>query len=209
MTQEEFDAIFLQIFSGIATSVVATTNQAVTSFLSASTTFMSSAAQKALIDFHSLYFDPQNASQTQSNKDVDDLFDAIKTKVDAGGDAGDVQEDEEKKKVRLSLAAIQKELESIISLDQGVRQKLIPALAAVQFEDLVRQILDRQQRIWETTAKNERDGKSPNETVQQIKSIVGSRIELNALYKFVLKEPPPAVFEENENWLDYIVEKKR
>lgn len=207
-----FDQTFLNIFEGISNAVIEATANSVNHIMAASNEFLSSKAQKALADFHALYFDSANLTNEKSdiNKDVDDLFDEIKAHVESGGDVdkkiAGIREDEEKKQMRLSLSAIQKELESVISLDAGVRKKLVPVLTSMQFEDQVRQVLTRLPKIWQIVLDEEKRKTLPDKIISSIQSLLTSKLEQEAFFKEVLKKPLPKMLKDAETWLDSILE---
>jgi hypothetical protein len=157
LSVQQLDQVFLSVVLRMNAVIVSETSKSVEKILNLSMNFLSEKGQNALQEFYNLYFATNNIEKQKNdvNKEVDDLFDAIQAELETTGDVSNVnldsiEEDEEKKKNRLAIAAIQKQLESIITLETGLREKLVPAMMSMQFEDLVRQRISRIDTMWKT-----------------------------------------------------------
>jgi hypothetical protein len=149
------DAAMVAVVDAMSQTIVSITNQSVQEILETSSRFMTETSKKALQDFHRLYFsaDALSVQKDDVNADVDLLFEAIQKTIAEGGDPNAIQESEDDKTVRLGLAALQKQLESIVQLDRGMREKLMPAIMSMQFEDATRQRLTHIKEIWDLVSK--------------------------------------------------------
>jgi hypothetical protein len=218
MLQNEFDEIFLLIFKDICKEILLITENAVKNIIGSSSEFLSDSAKKAVNEFHKLYFS-QNGIQNQKdliNQEVDSIFDAIKKELENGVEEKNlgktVHENSESKEARLTLAATQKQLETLISLDQNIKRKLLPVLASMQFEDMVKQILQRQNLAWveiktylEKTKSSKMVEKEQEKLIETIQmQCIGTQFERRSFYKHVLQAPAPADVEKSENWFDII-----
>ncbi len=207
----EFDAMFLQIISEINLSIISLTENAVCEVIKASTGFLSVDAQNAIEQFHNLYFSSATKEKSKINAEVDDLFDSISAQLDSGIDPTqileNIKEDETSEKERLSLAALQKHLESLITLETGLREKLVPAITSMQFEDNVRQRLTRLNSIWAMGMAHINSGKQSDEAkvTDSILNLMNSNIEREFFYKHVLLKEPPPFSDDSETWFDSLI----
>ena len=205
--QSDFDARFSAIIKGLTAAIVEITEQSVAQIMQASTTFLSDSAQKALANFHSLYFSAGDLSEQNSdvNKEVDVLFDSIQTQVAAGKSENEISagvyEDAEKKQARLALSAFQKQLESLITVEAGVREKLVPVLMSMQFEYFVRQRLSHITLIWDDLleALNQDNAKTEAVTACMLTRLT-SNGEKEVFYRVVLQQEPPANLAQEQTW---------
>lgn len=181
---------------------------AVLMILNNSGEYLTDEQQKAVTNFHDLYFsDGDVASSKESmNREVDDLIDAIRTEMDTGKKSNyefRVNEDDDAKKTRLSLSGVQKSLETIIQLESGLKDKLVPVLTSMQFEDTIKQRLRRLVMAWEMSFKGPIN--SQDEIVAVAEAIglrLGSQVERDAFYPNVLKREPPRDAVEEITFLD-------
>lgn len=205
-----FDETFLQVLENISNSVIQTTSESVEAIVGASQTFLSSAAQKAIADFHELYFS-SNLVGDQKNDvsaEVDDLFEEIQRRIAAGEEhtLTDLKEDEAKKQTRLGLAAIQKELETIITVDESLKEKLVPALMAMQFEDTLRQVLSRLPRLWHEALSMQDAGAQQTQIIETLSNILSTKLERNIYFPLVANTPVPKQLENDGTWFDTLLE---
>lgn len=212
------DAAFFGVLDGMCSTIIRITEGAVTKVLDASGSFLSAPAQKALQDFHALYFGDGGlaAQSSQVNAEVDDLFESISRQLASGTgseEAGSiaaiaerVTEDTESKNLRLALSGLQKQLETLITVEAGVRGKLLPLLASMQFEDLTRQRLTRLSQAWQHIAAllSGADA-SLADCTAAIEAGLGSATERGLFYPLVLGQEPPAQLHDDETWFTHLI----
>lgn len=190
------DDLFLKVFSEVVDTAIKTTADAVEEILNASKVFLGDAVENAIRDFHLLYSESAQSQSEDINQEVDDLFDAIQNEIAAGNDANDVAsgvvENEAKKKARLSLAAVQKRLETLIQFDSKARERLIPVLMSMQFEDEIRQVLKNLIQVWTLAIDGTTRSVNLEELKQSLAQLSCTTIEKELLYRLVLKTEPPA-----------------
>lgn len=195
---QELDTAFFAILAGMKGSVNQAAAQASETILTSASSYVSDSARAALANFYKLYTagaDPQ-AGTMAVNRNVDDVFDQVKEQVEAGGADAPIEilEDQSATLTRLSFSGVQKELEAIIRMDDGIRKKLIPILANLQFEDAVRQRLDHIEQAWSILIGQLR---SPEDldlelVTLEMSGLTTSVAERKLFYNIVLKsEPPP------------------
>jgi hypothetical protein len=197
---EELDQAFVQIARGLGYQVMKTAEDASAKILSSTDQFLGKRAQDAVKKFHALYFGTAKVEETKKavNDDVDNLIDQIRGEMSSGvSDAelgSSVKESEQTREWRLGLSGIQKELETIIQIDKGIREKLVPVLWSLQFEDMIRQRLNHVLDGWELVMKDleNQEYLEPEKIGEQIAALLTSTAERESYYRLVLKREPPA-----------------
>ena len=102
-----------------------------------------------------------------------------------------ITENEEDKTYRLSISGIQKQIETIISLDQVIKDKIAPILHTMQFEDAITQRLDHISRIWKTVIEEKESLENPDDLLMKMSKYATSVDETADYYRLVLKKDPP------------------
>ena len=199
ITLEDFDNKFFTLFNALSTSVKRTAGQSASHILGLSSNYLSKEASKALKDFHELYFADavSDGDKEKVNSEVDDIMDEVLTAMNEGktdqelSDA--IQEDESLKNARLAISGVQKELETIISLEEGIREKLMPVLSSMQFEDSMRQRLEHIESGWSKVVSDLHNigDVQVDQVGSEIADLTSSIDETTEFYKTVLKKDPP------------------
>ena len=207
----QLDHLFLELFEQLANQARAHSAESAHHVLNLSRGYLSETASDAMEDFFNIYFsDSEHLEQRKDdvNKDVDDIFDEVQAIMDAGGDLQEldhIHEDEELREARLGLSGIQKQLESIIRLEEGVREKLMPVMVSMQFEDAMNQRLDHILTGWAIISQALHSGETNDleALAEQIGQLTSSSDETQLFYQEVLqREPPPEHARENHSLLD-------
>jgi hypothetical protein len=205
----KLDCVMAAVVENMTLTINETINRSVQEILGISSRFMNEASHEALRDFHQLYFssDALSTQKHDVNADVDLLFEAIQSTISSGGSVDAIEENEENKTVRLGLAALQKQLESILQLDRGMREKLVPAIMSMQFEDATRQRLSHLTYMWNLVSEVASEStKLMQERVdEEMKKTLTSAQERELFFPIVLLEPPPAVVDSDETWLSSLL----
>lgn len=207
----KIDDAFLSIMRDWAEMTSVAAAGAVEMILRNSGEYLSSEQQKAVSDFHDLYFSDADvaASKEAMNREVDDIFDAVQADMAGGGAAADlraVKENDEAKRTRLSLSGVQKQLETIIQLETGLKEKLVPVLTSMQFEDAIKQRLQHMVEAWNFSLTS--PPKSEAEVTAMAESIaktLSSAVERQAFYPNVLKRTAPKDIVDDMTLFDALV----
>ena len=204
------DQLFLEIIRDLLEDTIHNASEAARQILNMSGQFLNESAQNALRDFHSLYFSGStelDSEKDRVNADIDTMFDTIAANLQQGASTEEIRqmihEDADAKKARLSLSGLQKQLEGIVSLDKGIRERLVPVLGTMQFEDHITQRIRHVIRSWELVIKrlDHSDVMDTLATGEEIASILTSQAELQSFYKLVLKrDAPEGMPSESELW---------
>ena len=208
---QAIDKTFIAILEDFADNIMALTKKATEYILDVSNSFMDERAQSTLQDFHELYFGNETKLQTTANEvnaEVDHILDDLKEKINAGQVIGesDIDEGEAEKANRLSISGLQKRLETIISLDEGIKEKLIPVLHSMQFEDFLNQRLSHIKKIWNTIMDREDAGSSMDVEAlkESLSKVPTSVVERESFYKIVLKQDAPGGITEQQSLVDIL-----
>ncbi len=197
---QAFDTTFASIFQDLRQVMIDSTGCNTERVMKLASEYMNRSAYDALQQFHGLYVSRNSMERKKEeiNRNVDDLFDAIQSKVAAGESTDNIisstVEDDAAKRERLGLAGLQKQLEGLITLNEGIKAKVLPALSTMQFEDAMTQRLDHilggfQKVLANLAAPNPEDWR----TVGEAMAVSTTSLEETAsFYRIVLKEEPPA-----------------
>jgi hypothetical protein len=204
--QQALDSLTLQIFKSLCDEAKANAGRSVNQILAASSTFLSKQAHDAIANFHKLYFDQSMQEKKQQiNDDVSDLFDQAQALMASGGASAvdGLKEDSERAKERIGVAHFQKQLEALITLNTDFKERLVPVLSGMQFEDAMNQRLSHIDSAWTTTIGALADGEVAFDALaRQIAGSLSSDAERLLFYPRVLKEDPPQGLGEQGIWLD-------
>ena len=207
----KIDDAFLSIMRDWAEMTSVAAAGAVEMILRNSGEYLSSEQQKAVSDFHDLYFSDADvaASKEAMNREVDDIFDAVQADMAGGGAAADlrpVKENDEAKRTRLSLSGVQKQLETIIQLETGLKEKLVPVLTSMQFEDAIKQRLQHMVEAWNFSLTSPPKSEAEVTTMaESIAKTLSSTVERQAFYPNVLKRPAPKDIVDDMTLFDALV----
>jgi hypothetical protein len=199
MAKEELDVIFLKIFEALAQSALAGAAACTGAIFELSSNYMDKPAFDSLRKFYDLYFSSSDIDKKKDevNADVDDIVSTLQARLEAGesiDEASGVDENEDLRRQRLSLSAVQKQLEGLIVLDSGIKEQVLPALASMQFEDAIRQRLSHVVHAWWRIGDVLHQDLNPEqleEVARELAKVLSSVDETKTFYELVLNEKPP------------------
>jgi uncharacterized protein (DUF2267 family) len=197
MQSENFDALVLKLMQGLINYAQQQARSSVEQILQVSSSFLSKEAHDRIKNFYSLYFDATNHAKSERiNVDVDRLIEEVRDNIHAESAKDDSHA------TRVTLANLQKQLETLIALEEGLRQKLQPVLASMQFEDALTQRLSHIQAWFEKFATG--GWQNPNQVAEEVGKILSSGDERKAFFPKVLGKDPPAEIEETSLLFDLV-----
>ena len=196
---EEFDGMFLQILDQLGKLALDGAGSCTSAILDLSANYLEREAFDTLRKFYDLYFNHGEiaAKKDAVNAAVDDMVARLQERLEAGDDLSDdkgIDEDEEMRTQRLSISAVQKQLEGLITLDNGIKKQVIPALSSMQFEDAVNQRLQHVMTAWNKigTLLHKKHSFADIETLaRDVARTLTAVEETQSFYKLVLEEPAP------------------
>ena len=193
----ELNELFTKILKDLGAHAIDSAAACTNSVFNLSKEYMSKQAYESLRKFQQLYLKTTaevDAQKNSINSEVDDIFDAAQANLKAGKEVdANIVEDEDKKRERLGLAGLQKQLEGIITLDKGIRAEIVPAINSIQFEDAVRQRIDHVGRAWNdllTAIENDPDG-DIEPTLRKIGDYLSSQEEKDIFFRLIFNEDAP------------------
>ncbi len=199
IAKEEMDVIFLRIFESLAQSALAGAAMCTGAIFELSANYMDKPAFDSLRKFYDLYFSSSDIDKKKDevNANVDDIVSTLQARMEAGESIDNVKgldENEEIRRQRLSMSAVQKQLEGLIVLDSGIKDQVLPALASMQFEDAIRQRLAHVVQAWWRIGDILHKGlksEQLEEVARELAKLLSSVEETRTFYELVLNEKPP------------------
>ena len=196
------------IVNDLQAAAASNAEQKVAQILEVSTNYLSESNLEKLKLFQELYFAKNTASTQRKenvNSGVDDIFSQAKELIDSGKSDDEVlssiQENEKSEKDRLQLAGLQKKLESLIALEDGLKDQLAPVINSMQFEDAARQRVEHIAAMF-TTIVERSVANNPSimqETAEELEKHLAIREERESYYKHVLHEESPEHLEQEQD----------
>lgn len=199
IAKEELDVIFLRIFESLTQAALAGAAACTGAIFELSANYMDKPAFDSLRKFYDLYFSTSDIDKKKDevNANVDSIVSALQERMAAGESLDlvtDLDDDEELRRQRLSLSAVQKQMEGLIVLDSGIKEQVLPALCSMQFEDAIRQRLAHVVHAWWKIGDVLHKDLNPEqleEVTRQLAKVLSSVDETKTFYELVLNEKPP------------------
>jgi len=203
-TIEDWDQIFFETIQDFYAEASNCARENVMQILELSKNFLQKDTHKSLKEFHDLYFGSgEQAEKTEAyNRDVSDFVENLQKKMKSGEDiskenlgskSGSLHLLQMSEQDRLNLSQMQKQMESLITLDQSLKEKLSPILASMQFEDMMQQRLEHLARGYQliTQLEAKPNDKKIDLIISELEALCASQSETTEFYEEVKKETPP------------------
>ena len=209
----EMDDALLGIVGEICNGAVDSAGKAVESILDVSSKFIDGHARRALKDFRNIYFENYEIRRETEkiNSGVDSMIEDLQSKLEAGDDLSGLSlaedsENDELARNRMALSALQKRLEQIISLDDAIKQKLLPVLSSMQFEDMIRQRLNHVVAMWGIAiiAMHQNESQDYTATAEEMAQCLTSKGERDLYYQRMLGIDPPESIADQSSIFDIL-----
>lgn len=198
--QTELDDVFFSIYKEMCQNICRSSAESAKTVLEHSSHYLSSQANKALNDFYNLYFsnnDDLSNSKDEIKDDVDSIFEEAMALIESGGDISEMSLQEDESDIaerRNALSGIQRELEAIIRTEEGIREKVLPVLTSMQFEDAMRQRVEHLEEMWLLLSAEFKkpEGVNIEEYLNFVSDLPSSTLETQQFYEIVRKQEAPA-----------------
>lgn len=188
----ELDDRFLGLFEKLCGQAVARASECTDKVFSLTQEYLSKDVSEVLKKFYDLYFGRElDEKKEEMNREVDDLFDQIQSNLAEGRDPGQLSSSTQGEEERLGLSGLQKKIEGLIQLDDGIRSRVIPALSSMQFEDAVRQRLENICHVWKKLLSAPIEPQSLAQFAEELADSFTSMGETEDYYRLVLGLEPP------------------
>lgn len=140
-----FDALWVKLLLSLSGSVVDNISQSAHQMLDIACQFFEKDVSDSLQDFQDLYLahSELNDYKDAINRSVDDLLTLASAPDFKPADLADESE------AFTSLASLQKDLEAFVTQDQKVKDRLVPVMQSMQYEDIVVNQIQRLVKCWE------------------------------------------------------------
>lgn len=204
-----FDRIFLDILNELLKETINGTRACTEAIFKLSSSYVEKPAIEALKRFYDLYFGSEDIemSKQRIHQEVDNLVENLQAKLQAGEEIDESQVEEKYMTERLGLAGVQKQLEGLITLDAGLKDRILPALSSMQFEDAVNQRLEHIYLAWEAYAQffvnTSSFGQEMEPVARELAKNCSSVEESTSYYRLMLKEEPPPGQESRSIFLEF------
>lgn len=208
---EAFDQLFVKILEQLGRDALAGAAACTSSTMALSANYLERDAFDTLKQFYDMYFN-HGAIKTKKdevNAAVDEMVSLLQAQLEAGQEIStdlNIDKNEEMRRQRLGLAGVQKQLEGLITLNNGIREQLIPALASMQFEDAVSQRLQHVMQVWARLTTFMHQSNSPADCTEEARAMAAlmtSVEETASFYELVLQEKAPEGQAERSVFLEF------
>ena len=145
----EYDNLSIKLFSQLAQNALNNISSSAGKMLDVACLFFDKDASSAILDFHKLYMEQSHLCEHKSavNQQADDIFLAAQ---DPNFSINDLAEHNEHQDTHSEeLANIQKNLEALIQQDVHIKQRMVPVMQCMQYEDIISNRIQRLIQCWE------------------------------------------------------------
>jgi len=145
----EYDNLSIKLFSQLAQNALNNISSSAGKMLDVACLFFDKDASSAMLDFHKLYLEQSqlNDHKDEVNQQADDILAAAQA---ANFSSSSLPQDElQTSAEHQHLANVQKELEALIQQDEHIKQRMVPVMQCMQYEDLISNRIQRLISCWE------------------------------------------------------------
>ncbi len=144
----KYDNLSINLLSQLAQNALNNISSSAGNMLDVACMFFDKDVSKAIVDFHTLYSEQDHLSNHKDavNQQADDILLAAQDPNFSLENLkqGQNQQDGE----QLELANIQKDLEALIQQDTHIKQRMVPVMQCMQYEDLISNRIQRLISCW-------------------------------------------------------------
>jgi hypothetical protein len=184
----EYDNLSISLLSKLAQNALNNISASAGNMLDVACMFFDKDVSKAIIDFHTLYSENGQLSDHKDavNQQADDILLAAQDPnfshepLNSGQSLHNSEQ--------LELANIQKNLEALIQQDAHIKQRMVPVMQCMQYEDLISNRIQRLISCWSSLVSLLMDPDSTNipYTLQTLEGFQSSTDEQAMFYRYVL-----------------------
>jgi hypothetical protein len=205
--RDQLDALTLKIFRDLSDEAKANAGRSASRILDLSSTFISKQAHDTLSNFYQLYF---GQALQEKRQQIDDDVARLVEEAQALMAAGDVaamdglQDDADRAQERIGVAHFQKQLEALITVNHDFKERLVPILSSMQFEDAMNQRMSHIVLAWSRTVEALAQGGDGalEAAASDVAASLSSDAERQLYYAGVLREDAPQGLDEQSIWVD-------
>lgn len=143
----EYDDLSIKLLSALAGNALDNISTSAGKMLDVACLFFDKDVSESLLSFHKLYLENGHLDEHKDNinQQADEIFEAAKSSnIDSK-----INFDVESQKKITELANVQKELEALIQQDNHIKERMVPVMQCMQYEDLISNRIHRLILCWE------------------------------------------------------------
>lgn len=187
----EFDSHFEQILCGLVDNLIVSVGESADQALTIASHFFDKDVSCLLTEFHNLYASNAelNDYKDDIHNEVDELL-ALAKRDDFDPDAHKAKEaDTGVSENRIALAALQKEMEALVTQDEKIKARIVPVLQSMQYEDVITNEMHRLLGSWQSifTFLHAEEGTDYEQEIQTLFEWISNEEEIRLFYNNVLR----------------------
>ncbi|MEH6347978.1 MAG: hypothetical protein V7785_22975 [Bermanella sp.] len=186
----EYDNLSIKLLSALANNALGNISSSAGKMLDVACLFFDKDLSEALLNFHKLYLENSqlDAQKDDINQQADAIFEAAQSSASAQVDVNFT--DSSQQKIN-ELANVQKELEALIQQDAHIKERMVPVMQCMQYEDLISNRIQRLIQCWEymVSLLNSKTIVNVSEALTTFDDFLSSEDEHHRFFEWVLKTP--------------------
>ena len=186
----EYDNLSIRLLSALANNALGNISSSAGKMLDVACFFFDKDLSEALLNFHKLYLENSqlDAQKDDINQQADAIFEAAQSSSSAQQDVNFTEGSQQKIN---ELANVQKELEALIQQDAHIKERMVPVMQCMQYEDLISNRIQRLIQCWEymVSVLNSKTVVNVTEALTTFNDFLSSEDEHHKFFEWVLKTP--------------------
>ncbi len=184
----EYDNLSIKLFSQLAQNALNNISSSAGKMLDVACLFFDKDVSSAMLDFHKLYLEQSqlNDHKDEVNQQADEILAAAQA---PNFSSSSLPHDElQTSAEHQHLANVQKELEALIQQDEHIKQRMVPVMQCMQYEDLISNRIQRLISCWELMVSllNSHDTADIPRALNAFNNVQTSFDEHKSFYRHVL-----------------------
>ncbi|MFK7825862.1 MAG: hypothetical protein AB8G05_17040 [Oligoflexales bacterium] len=210
---EDWDKMMVSLGNEMFALAKACAAENVKNVLEISKNFLDQDVHQSIDNFYNLYF--KNDKALKQSEDFNSIVDHVVESIQGSMNNSNEPSEETLKKAtmvlnvgekeRLALSQAQKQIETLISMQDSIREKVAPILASMQFEDMMRQRVDHLEIGFEKISQLSESctEEEISKVIADLEKLCASKEETIEFYEEVKKEDPPDNFMNKSNVITF------
>ena len=184
----EYDNLSIKLLSALANNALGNISSSAGKMLDVACLFFDKDLSEALLNFHKLYLENSQLDEQKDdiNQQADAIFEAAQSNSAAQVSVNFNPDSQQKIN---ELANVQKELEALIQQDSHIKQRMVPVMQCMQYEDLISNRIQRLIQCWEymVSLLNSKTDVNVTQALTTFNDFLSSEDEHHKFFEWVLK----------------------
>ena len=184
----EYDNLSIKLLSALANNALGNISSSAGKMLDVACLFFDKDLSEALLNFHKLYLENSQLDEQKDdiNQQADAIFEAAQSNSAAQVNVNFNPDSQQKIN---ELANVQKELEALIQQDAHIKQRMVPVMQCMQYEDLISNRIQRLIQCWQymVSLLNSKTDVNVNQALTTFNDFLSSEDEHHKFFEWVLK----------------------